>query len=162
MMNADARVNGLLLPGEQVRRRTSPDKGAWWIGIGAPRVSVALLVAAFSIRSDQLVIAVLGSVFLVVVGVNVIITGLRLSATRYVLTDFRAIRVSGVLRNDCEWLTWGKVTDVSIARSMSDRVMKTATIQIHSANEDSAFRALDEVPSPLAFADAIAELVNDK
>lgn len=162
MKNADARVDSLLLPGELVKRRTSPDQGAWWIGIGAPRASVALLVAAFSLRSDQAVIVVVGMLFLVVVLLNVVVTGLRLRATRYVLTDFRAIRVSGVLRNDCEWLTWGKVTDVSIARSLSDRFMKTATIQIHSANEDSAFRALDEVPSPLDFADVIAELVEAK
>lgn len=158
-MKADARVEKLLMPDEHEVMRTKPDLGAWWVGIGAPRVALGLLVAGFSIRSDQLLIEVLGMAFLVVVVISVIATRLRLEATRYVLTNVRAIHVSGVLRSDCEWLTWRKVTDVSIARSMSDRFMKTATIQIHSANESSAFRALDEVPNPLAFADTIASLV---
>ena len=36
--------------------------------------------------------------------------------TRYVLTTHRAMRLSGVLHLDCEWMTWSKVTDVHIER----------------------------------------------
>lgn len=80
--------------------------------------------------------------------------------TRYVLTDHRALRVSGVLRRDYEWITWGKVTDVSVHRSVVDRWFGTATIQIQSANEMSQFKEMADVPNPGAFAETIVDMVN--
>ena len=76
------------------------------------------------------------------------------------LTDHRALRVSGVLRRDYEWISWKKVTDVSVHRSLFDRWFGTATIQIQSANEMSKFKAMDDVPNPVSFAETIVDLVN--
>lgn len=80
--------------------------------------------------------------------------------TRYVLTTHRVIRISGVLRRDHEWIAWSKVTDVSVRRSVFDRMVGTATILIQSANEMSGFRAMTDVPHPIEFAEVIAEHVN--
>lgn len=80
--------------------------------------------------------------------------------TRYVLTTHRVIRVSGVMRRDHEWISWSKVTDVSVKRSFFDRLVGTATIVIQSANEMSGFRAMTDVPRPLEFAEMIADQVN--
>jgi uncharacterized membrane protein YdbT with pleckstrin-like domain len=80
--------------------------------------------------------------------------------TRYVLTDLRVIRVSGVLRRDHEWISWTKVTDVSVKRSLVDRLVGTATIHIQSANEASGFAAMTDVPQPTVFAQRIADLVS--
>lgn len=82
------------------------------------------------------------------------------SYTRYVLTDHRALRVSGVLRRDYEWISWKKVTDVSVHRSLVDRWFGTATIQIQSANETSKFKEMADVPNPVSFAETIVDLVN--
>lgn len=80
--------------------------------------------------------------------------------TRYVLTDHRALRVSGVFRRDYEWISWKKVTDVSVHRNLTDRWLGTATIRIQSANEKSGFKEMADVPNPSVFAEAILELVN--
>lgn len=80
--------------------------------------------------------------------------------TRYVLTDYRVLRLSGVFRRDHEWISWKKVTDVSVHRSISDRWFGTATIRIQSANELSGFKAMTDVPDPLLFAQTIVDLVN--
>ena len=80
--------------------------------------------------------------------------------TRYVLTTHRAMRLSGVLHLDCEWMTWSKVTDVHIERSIADRIFGTATIHVQSANEKSAFKSMYDVPDPRRFADVVTEMVN--
>lgn len=81
--------------------------------------------------------------------------------TRYVLTDHRAIRLSGILTDRVEWMSWKKVTDVSIQRTIGDRLMGTATIKVQSANEASGFKAMKGVREPLDFAQLIADLVNE-
>ena len=80
--------------------------------------------------------------------------------TRYVITNFRIIRLSGVLRRDYEWIAWNRVTDVAVHRSVMDRIAQTATIRIQSANEQSGFKAMTDIPDPDAFAAQITELVN--
>ena len=52
-----------------------------------------------------------------------------------------------------------EVTDVSIHRSVPDYMFKTATIEIHNANEASGFRAMTDVPRPLEPAETISRLV---
>ncbi len=59
-------------------------------------------------------------------------------------------------------MAWSKVTDVSIHRSVPDHMFKTATIEIHNANEASGFRAMADVPRPLEFAETISRLVAAK
>lgn len=137
----------------------APDLRAWiwtqWIDLAVVVVVVAIMFAAQDARVT--LVGLIGEVWLL----GSLAWRLTDQAyTRYVLTDHRALRVSGVLRRDYEWISWKKVTDVSVHRSLLDRWFGTATIQIQSANEMSNFRAMDDVPNPISFAETIVDLVN--
>ena len=144
---------------EQIYFDEAPDLRAWiwtqWLDIAVAIVVVAIMVAARDARVTLLGLA--GEIWLLVS------LAWRLADqayTRYVLTDHRALRVSGVLRRDYEWISWKKVTDVSVHRSLVDRWFGTATIQIQSANELSKFKEMADVPDPVSFAETIVDLVN--
>lgn len=137
----------------------APDLRAWiwtqWLDLTVAAVVVVIMFAAQDARVTLL--GLLGEIWLIAT------LAWRLTDkayTRYVLTDHRALRVSGVLRRDYEWISWKKVTDVSVHRSLLDRWFGTATIQIQSANEMSKFKAMDDVPNPVSFAETIVDLVN--
>jgi len=78
--------------------------------------------------------------------------------TWYVLTDMRAIRSQGLFKRDLEWLSWKKVTEVSVRNSLFDTVFNMATIEIHTAHSLSSFKAMRDVEDPVAFANEIAAL----
>jgi len=137
----------------------APDLRAWiwtqWLEIAVMVVVVGIMFAARD--SNVTIVGLLGEIW--ILG----LIGWRLADqvyTRYVLTDQRALRVSGILRRDYEWISWKKVTDVSVHRSLFDRWFGTATIQIQSANEMSKFKAMDDVPNPVSFAETIVDLVH--
>jgi membrane protein YdbS with pleckstrin-like domain len=78
--------------------------------------------------------------------------------TWYVLTDMRAIRSQGLFKRDLEWLSWKKVTEVSVRNSLIDTMFNMATIEIHTAHSSSSFKAMRDVEDPIAFANEIAAL----
>lgn len=78
--------------------------------------------------------------------------------TRYVLTSFRVMRFSGVLDRNVEFIPWRKVTDVSLHRSFSQRMVGASTIRIESANEASRFREMNDVRSPRTFFAKLQEM----
>lgn len=137
----------------------APDLRSWvwtqWLEI----VVMCTIVVIMVVAQDSMVTA-LG--FVMQVGLLSVIGWRYLdhNYTRYVLTDHRALRVSGVFRRDYEWISWKKVTDVSVHRTITDRWLGTATIRIQSANEKSGFKEMADVPNPAVFAEAILELVN--
>ncbi len=137
----------------------APDMKAWlfeqWLDYLI--AAVCLVVVAMADNSTLQLTAFAGCV---VVVASFVARVLNRAYTRYVLTDYRVIRACGVLRRDHEWIAWRKVTDVSVQRSMSDRLFGTATVQIHSANEASGFKEMTDVPRPVEFAEMIVELVN--
>lgn len=146
---------------EQVIFDEAPDLRAWAFSQFLDMAVVAALVVIMLMAQDSRVttwgllmeIGVLGAFGWRLLGHNY---------TRYVLTDFRAIRLSGVLRRDHEWISWRKVTDVSVHRTFADRLFGTATIRIQSANEASAFQEMGDVPNPIFFADSIVAMVNSE
>jgi uncharacterized membrane protein YdbT with pleckstrin-like domain len=153
------RVRAALVDGEHIRAWSRPDRVAWLVDqslhLGAVLVSLGVAVAA---RSGALAwAAILCALALAAVLAAEFWAVCR---TRYVLTSHRVLRVSGVLRHDQEYMSWSKITDVSIERSLADRLTQTATIRIHSANERSSFKALADVKRPMELADAITRQVN--
>ena len=140
-------VNDLLVGDEQVYEFASPD---WRVVLldQAPMAALGLVVtllanAAIGLGSAAIVFLVLASIL-----------GWRaLDAwhTRYVLTDFRVLRTSGVLDRRVEFIPWRKVTDVSLQRSFWQRLVGASTIRIESANEASQFRAMTDVRNPREF-----------
>lgn len=154
-------VDRILVQDETIVFEDSPDLKVWlasqWLDISMILVTVGVMVIA-----DLGVIRMIGALAVLVM---IATLGWRMADhfyTRFVLTDHRAIRVSGVVRRDYEWMTWSKVTDVSVHRSMADRCFGTATIKIQSANEASGFAAMSNLSHPVEFADHVAGLVRKR
>lgn len=154
-------VDRILVHGERIVFEDAPDLRVWlasqWFDIAMIVCTVAVMVA-----SGQGVVRLLGAFAVLAMVVGLAWRMADHYWTRYVLTDHRAIRSSGVIRRDYEWMTWSKVTDVSVHRSLFDRLFDTATIKIQSANEASGFAAMTNLSHPVEFADAVAELVRAK
>jgi hypothetical protein len=149
----------ILTPDEEVIMSIQP---AWLVWLLSQWHEVALaglmLVIASKAHIPALwMLALAGITFQLLTFVR---SALNVLFTRYVLTDYRAIRASGILRRDHEWMSWRKVTDVSVNRSLGDRLFGTATIVLHNANEESGFKELADVPDPVRFGGRIAELVH--
>ena len=145
--------------GERVVLHCRPQMVAWVLGQWTEFLVSAACLWFIVAAPDMLVRT---GALAVILGVVVEI-GCRANIiwhTRYVLTTHRAMRLSGVIHLDCEWMTWSKVTDVHIERSLADRLLGTATIRIQSANERSAFKSMYDVPEPRRFTDIVTEMVN--
>jgi uncharacterized membrane protein YdbT with pleckstrin-like domain len=152
-------IEGYLAKEEQVVFDRAPDLRMWlfdqWIDVAGIVGCFVILVS--SANSSVGVAAFLGFVGLLV---NLVAKLFQRAHTRYVLTNHRVIRASGVFRRDHEWIAWKKVTDVSVHQSSLDRLFGTARIRIRSANESSGFAEMKDVPRPMEFAETIAALVN--
>jgi hypothetical protein len=156
----ERRVRSAMVDGERCLLASRPDRVAWVID----HVVFLAAVVAWAV-----VAGVSGGILrwtcaLIAAGIAAWFAGNFAAACcmRYVLTNRRVMRLSGVLRDDREYMTWSKVTDVSVERSFADRLTKTATIRIHSANEQSSFKALSDVLCPETFAHNIAAKVNER
>jgi membrane protein YdbS with pleckstrin-like domain len=151
-------VQGYLTDGESVLFEEAPLVLAWWLNRGTEYAIAVVLLGMIGIARTS---AVTGVGLLMLGGLAVWLGAqfMQYEFTRYVLTDYRALRVSGVLRRDYEWMSWSKVSDVSVHRSLLDRLMGTAHVHIQSANEQSEFKAISDVPFPNDFADLILRLV---
>lgn len=154
----DRRVERSLGDGEVIHVSIPPDMRGWlidqWLHIAAILACVAVVAAA-----ESGAVRLIGLLAVVGLTVTLLVEAAKVSWTRYVITSHRAMRFSGVLRTDQEYLTWSKVTDVSVERSLADRITGTATIRIHTASERSSFKAMRDVGDPLAFAQWIANMV---
>jgi uncharacterized membrane protein YdbT with pleckstrin-like domain len=79
--------------------------------------------------------------------------------TRFVITDLRMLRVSGVLNRHVEFIPWVKVTDVTRSETLFQWLARTATIRVESANENSGFRVIDDVDDPETFYDMVVQMI---
>ncbi|MCC6225489.1 MAG: PH domain-containing protein [Microthrixaceae bacterium] len=157
----DSRVERALGDGETLYVNIPPDMRGWlidqWLHIVAIAACVGVVAAA-----DSGAVRLLGLVAVAGLTLTLVVEATKVSCTRYVITSHRAMRFSGVLRTDQEYLTWSKVTDVSVERSLADRLTGTATIRIHTASEKSSFKAMRDVGDPLAFAQWITRMVTSR
>ena len=157
--NPDAIVEDYLLRDEEVKRDATRSFRSWLVD---QTVWLLLGVAAF------LVLATVGSDVTITLGVGVLaVVGAWLTFdwnrkrfTRYVITDLRVLRITGVLHRRMEFIPWGKITDVSRSESFLQWLTGTATIRIESANERSAFRAMADVSDPEHFYNVLVRMVD--
>jgi uncharacterized membrane protein YdbT with pleckstrin-like domain len=91
-----------------------------------------------------------------------VVKRLRDYYTRYVITTFRVMRVSGVLARHNAWIPWVKITDLSFHQSIAGRLFGYASIRIESANEDSGFRELRDLKDPVRFNRILVEMISAK
>jgi uncharacterized membrane protein YdbT with pleckstrin-like domain len=82
--------------------------------------------------------------------------------TRYVITSFRVMRVSGILTRRNAWIPWVKITDLSFRQSLLGRMLGYATIRIESANEESGLKDLSDLKDPVRFNRILVEMINAK
>ncbi len=104
--------------------------------------------------------AALASVVLLALAVVIAGRAFEASYTRYVITDMRVLRVSGVMNRNVEFIPWKKVTDVSRRESVFQWMVGSATIRIESANERSAFREMTDVHRPERFYRLLVTMVD--
>jgi uncharacterized membrane protein YdbT with pleckstrin-like domain len=155
----DEIVNAYLVAGERKVLEETRSVRAWvidqlvWI-IGGLVVFVLLA----SLGPDWSV----GLGFLVVLGLGVFLAvrGAQAWFTRYVITDLRVLRVTGVFNRHAEFIPWAKVTDIARSESLLQWMAGTATIRIESANERSGFRAMDDVEDPARFYRVLVRMVD--
>ncbi|MDQ2678504.1 MAG: PH domain-containing protein, partial [Actinomycetota bacterium] len=149
-------ASAYLMPGEHVvRQETRSVRGflaaqVLWLGL-------AVLVPVVGAMFDPALLALGVVVALGIIGL-LVVRGVQAAFTRYLVTDMRVLRVSGVLNRSAEFIPWGKVTDITRTESLVQWLAHTATIRIESANERSSFRAIDDIDDPDAFYRVIVQL----
>lgn len=121
-------------------------------------LAAVVLVALLKVGVVTMVAFIGLAMFSVLVGIR----ALQASFTRYVVTDLRVLRVSGVLNRQAEFIPWGKVTDITRRESLGQWIAHTATICIESANERSGFRSIDDVDDPDEFYRTVVRMVDLK
>ncbi len=104
----------------------------------------------------------LGALLVLGAGAYLAVEGSKAWFTRYVITDLRVLRVTGVVNRHAEFIPWGKVTDIGRSESLLQWWVGTATIRIESANERSAFRAMADVEDPARFYRQLVHMVDLK
>jgi uncharacterized membrane protein YdbT with pleckstrin-like domain len=82
--------------------------------------------------------------------------------TRYVITTFRVLRMSGIFTRRNVWIPWVKITDLSFSQSFAGRLFGYATIRIESANEESGLKDLSDLRQPIRFNRILVEMINTK
>jgi hypothetical protein len=122
-------------------------------------VGILLVIVASFGEPVPLLMAFVGAS---VLAVKLAVDALQAWFTRYVVTDLRVLRVSGVLNRHAEFIPWGKVTDVTRSETLLQWLARTASIRIESANEASGFRTIDEVDDPDRFYRVLVRMVDRK
>jgi hypothetical protein len=157
----DTIVAPYLVPGERVVLEETRSVRAFFAARLPLLVVVAVLVALVASFGQPALLA-LAFAGALVLALKLAVDAMQAWFTRYVVTDLRVLRVSGVLNRHAEFIPWGKVTDVTRSESLMQWFAHTATIRIESANEASGFRAIDEVDDPDRFYRVLVRMVDRK
>jgi len=154
-------VDAVLVPYERELFEDAPSMRSFIITQGFDFMALILVIWIMA-SADSPLVSRLGLAMIVGICGSLLMRAYVRLHTRYVLTNYRAIRVSGWLRRQVEWLTWSKVTDVSVRRTIIDRIFGTATVKIMSANEQSGFKAMSDLSHPKVFVGWVTDLVSAK
>lgn len=155
----DEIADGFLLPDEIVLLNEHQSLRAWWLA-QVPLIlgGVLVLVLVWWLLGGAS--ALLCATVLVILAAVLVGRAFDASYTRYVITDMRVLRVSGVMNRSVEFIPWKKVTDVSRRESVFQWLVGSATIRIESANERSAFREMTDVHRPERFYRLLVTMVD--
>jgi Bacterial PH domain len=124
--------------------------------------ALALIVAGLLVAVGEPLLTALAAIGLGAFAAYVAVLALQAWFTRFVITDLRLLRVSGVLNRQAEFIPWVKVTDVSRSETLIQYWARTATIRVESANERSGFRVIDDVDDPDTFYDMLVRMIDLK
>lgn len=155
----DAIVEDYLVGDEVVKFRSTRSLSSWLMEKAFVIVVALVVFLVLATVGTDLSIGA-GFVLLIAVVAYLALDYLRKHFTRYVITDLRVLRITGVLHRQMEFIPWGKITDVSRSESLMQWVAGSATIRIESANERSAFRAMTDVAQPEGFYRVLVSMVD--
>ncbi len=153
-------ASAYLMPGERVvRQETRSIRG--FLAAQVVWLALAVLLPVLGAMVAPAIGALGVLVSIGVIGL-LVVRGVQAAFTRYLVTDMRVLRVSGVLNRSAEFIPWGKVTDITRTESLVQWLAHTATIRIESANERSGFRTIDDIDDPDAFYRVVVQLIDRK
>jgi uncharacterized membrane protein YdbT with pleckstrin-like domain len=161
----DEIVRGYLVTGERVIHVDKPALDAF-IVIELRQVLLAIGLFLFFVwvvvSGRGSVLALIAFIAFDVLLVWLIVKRMQAFYTRYVITTFRVLRVSGILTRRNVWIPWVKITDLTFSQSILGRMFGYATIRIESANEDSGLQDLSDLKDPVRFNRILVEMINAK
>jgi membrane protein YdbS with pleckstrin-like domain len=146
-------VRGLLVPSEIVFLEDKPALTAFVI----ERQEVLLFVAGLAFLGFTVImrwgleLSLIAFLAVDLILLHLVIQRLGDYYTRYVITNFRVIRVAGVLHHRHYSIPWVKITDFAWDQTLAGRLFGYATIRIESANEESKLKELRDLRDPVAF-----------
>lgn len=155
----DRIVEDYLVGDEVVKFRSTRSLSSWFMEKAFVIVVALVVFLVLATVGTDLSIGA-GFVLLLAVVAYLALDYVRKHFTRYVITDLRVLRITGVLHRQMEFIPWGKITDVSRSESLMQWVAGSATIRIESANERSAFRAMTDVSQPEGFYRVLVSMVD--
>jgi uncharacterized membrane protein YdbT with pleckstrin-like domain len=158
-------VTSYLVTGERIIHSDRPALNAFVI-IQFREVLLAIGLFALFVwtlsSGGNVVIPLLAFILMDAVLIWLVIKRLQEYYTRYVITTFRVLRVTGILTRRNIWIPWAKITDLSFRQSLAGRMFGYATIRIESANEESGLQDLSDLREPIKFNRILIEMVNAK
>ena len=154
-----------LVTGERVIHVDKPALNAFLL-IEWKQVLLTIALFVFSVwalvTGKGSIVVLVGFIAFDVVLVSLIIKRMQAFYTRYVITTFRVMRVSGILTRRNVWIPWVKITDLTFRQTLGGRMFGYATIRIESANEESGLQDLSDLTEPVRFNRILVEMINAK
>jgi uncharacterized membrane protein YdbT with pleckstrin-like domain len=161
----DEILRSYLVTGERVIHVDRPALNAYVI-IQLREVIVAIALFGLFIwalvTGRSAVLALLAFIAFDILLIWLVVKRLQEFYTRYVITTFRVIRMSGIFTRQNVWIPWVKITDLSFRQSLLGRMFGYATIRIESANEESGLKDLSDLREPIRFNRILVEMINAK
>lgn len=157
-------VEAYLAPGEVVILEDKPALGRFILqGLGS-LLSIGALVGAFIVLSviGRFSLALVAFVVADVVVIVLVCRRIKEYYTRYIITDLRIMRTSGVFSRVAYSIPLGKITDVAYSQKWWERSFGYATIEIDSASEKSGLDKLRGLHDPASFNRVLLAMVADK
>jgi membrane protein YdbS with pleckstrin-like domain len=158
-------IRDYLAPDEVVILDDNPAIGefllvrAFWdlffLGLG---VAASIVLAIMGQRRGALVTFILADILVI----RLLWMRLNDYYTRYVITDLRIIRTSGVFSRNAYSIPFGKITDVAFRQKFWERKFGYATIEIDSASEKSGLDKLRGLKDPARFNKVLVAMLADK
>ncbi|MFI5043796.1 MAG: PH domain-containing protein [Acidimicrobiales bacterium] len=152
-------VKSYLLETEEAQLTESRSLTAWLLDQWWVFVLGIMAMAVASVYATSWLRLICFFVIVFVVG-WLLVQGAQAYYIRYVITDLRVLRVSGVLHRKAEFIPWRKVTDVTRTESLLQWMLRTATIKIESANDSSPFQTMSDVQDPANFYAVLVDMVD--
>ena len=157
-------VAGYLAPDEDIVLEDKPAIGEFYL-LSLPDLAMLALFFAMMIwlfANSHPAFALIAFLVTDFLAIRLLVRRLKNLYTRYVITDLRIMRVSGVFSRVAYSIPLGKITDVAYSQTWWERTFEYATIEIDSASEKSGLDRLRGLHNPDKFNKTLLQMISDK